>query len=122
VVTFSRPISWAKLAELRSRGLAVETIELVSQPDRSGLRWTIGGAFGPGVEDLVAEAATDAGVELLGIVSAEVIVPDAATLRNVQNDAAVFLVDLSVEDFMRNNPGIQDVSQNDVYWSLAGWD
>jgi hypothetical protein len=34
----------------------------------------------------------------------------------------VFLVDLSITDFKRHIPGVTDVTQNDVYWYLAGWD
>jgi hypothetical protein len=43
-------------------------------------------------------------------------------LGRLERSEDVYLVDLSVEDYSRNDPRIVDVSQTDVYWLLEGWD
>jgi len=122
VATFARPISWEELAGLADAGLEVSLVELVSEPASDGQRWTFGGAYDPSLRELVESAAAEEEAGLLGIVAAEVVVPNAAILKAVQRNSAVFLVDLAIADFQRNNQDAVDVSQNDLYWHLAGWE
>lgn len=122
VTTFSHPLTWDELSTLEAAGLDVREIELVSAPDNNGLRWTIFMQDGPDRAQQAEGIALDTGVELLGIVSANVTVPNRGTLVRVQNSRDVFLVDLSITDYRRHNPGVVDVGQNDVYWLLAGWE
>lgn len=121
VVTFSHPLSWDEFASVERAGLDVRQIELVSAPDKDGLRWTIFVPNEPGRIQMAEGIAADAGVEVLGIVSANAAVPNQDTLERVQGSNAVYLVDLSITDYRRLNPGVRDVGQNDVYWLLAGW-
>lgn len=68
----------------------------------------------------IDQNATNADVEVLGVVAAIRTVADARTLDVVQRSAGVYLVDLSTADYARHNPGVVDVRQNDVYWLVAG--
>lgn len=121
VVTFNHPLSWDELATLEAAGLDVRQVELISEPDEDGLRWTIFMQNEPGRARRADGIALDAGVDLLGIVSVNVTVPNRGTLDRLQNNQDVYLVDLSITDYRRHNPGVMDIGQNDVYWLLAGW-
>lgn len=121
VATFNYPLTWDELAKLEAAGLVVHGIEVITAPDRDHLRWTIFVENEPDRAQLVDRAAIDEGVEVLGIVAAYVTVPNQGTLDRVQKSKAVYLVDLSITDYHRHNPGVIEVGQNDVYWLLAGW-
>ena len=121
VITFSRPITWQELDDLQETGVVVHDIESVTAPDSAGLRWTFAVANEPTSADFVDHASEDIGVDVLGIVSANVTVPDARTLNRLVRSEVVYLVDLSIADFEAANPGIR-ATQNDVYWILQGWD
>jgi hypothetical protein len=122
IVTFARPFTWVELATIEGLGIEVHDVEAVTKPDAQGLRWTFFGGNEPGMEAHFRAAAAESGVEPLGIVAAVVTVPDAAALERLQRSANVYLVDLSISDYIRHNPDVTDVVQNDVYWNLAGWD
>ncbi len=121
VVTFNHPLSWDELATLEAAGLRPHQLELISAPAKDGLRWTVFVQNEAGRAQQADGIAQDAGIVLLGVVSANVTVPNRATLQRLQTSAAVYLVDLSITDYRRHNPGVVDVGQNDVYWDLAGW-
>jgi hypothetical protein len=122
VITFARPLQAGDVVRLEALGLVVRQIEAVSTLDGQGLRWTFGGDNERGVWERAQLAFADEGVTFVGVVSAEVTVPDRDVLDRVQGDRDVFLVDLSVEDYLRLHPSAQDVGINDLYWLLAGWD
>ena len=60
------------------------------------------------------------GEDLLGVVSAQVVV-DEAGLDAAMADDHVWLVDLSVEHYGRINRAATDVVMNDLFWKHAGW-
>jgi hypothetical protein len=122
VVTFARPITWEELAQIEALGVVVQRVEIVTAPDREGLRWTFSAPNEFPSRQQVQADATQGNVTVLGITSAEVIVPDAEALQGLQDSPLVYLADLSIADFRLHNFGLTDVSQNDLYWQLAGWE
>lgn len=122
VVTFSHPIAWDELARLQARSSTVfHELELVSDVDTDGLRWTVGGNVGPGLVDAVSITEREQAVTMLGVIAAIVTVPDAKALAALTDDQSVYLVDLSIAEYERDHPDVETVTQNDVYWILAGW-
>lgn len=122
VITFARPLTWEEFRAVEATGVLVDTIEAVSHPDATGLRWSFVARSDANTPEGITMAADDADVEVLGIVSATVTVPNVKVLKALEAMESVYLVDLSIADFKRHNPGVTDVTQNDVYWHLAGWD
>lgn len=121
VVTFARPLSASSVETVQRMGVSLDKFEAISEPDEAGLRWTFIVERSPNWADVLEEMAQEAGVKLLGVIAANIDVPNVASLARVQANESVYLVDLSSEAFRRNNPEISDVGQNDVYWILAGW-
>lgn len=121
VLTFARPVGHEVVAQLEAAGAIVSEIEAVSDQNTDGLRWTYFGVNEPGIWDAIAADADEQGVSVLGIIAAQVEMPDAAVLDAIQSRADVFLVDLAIEDYARRAAGF-DVNMNDVFWKLAGWD
>lgn len=121
VVTFAYPLSWNEFLAFEALGVLVQDVEFVTEPDADDLRVTYA-MRRPGAEPgWVEEEASEAKVDVMGIVSANVTVPDVATLGRLEASGYVYLVDLSIADFKRLNPGANDVVQNDVFWFRAGW-
>jgi len=121
VVTFAYPLSWNEFLAFEALGATVQEVEFVTEPDADDLRVTYV-MTRPGADPGWVEAeAAEANVDVLGIVSANVTVPNSATLACLEASGYVYLVDLSIADFRRLNPGAIDVLQNDVFWSRAGW-
>lgn len=89
---------------------------------QDGTRWTVGDAYGGSLEPAMAAISAEYGVQFLGIVAAEVVVPDASVLRVIESQPEVWLVDLSIEQVGRSRADLDDIGQNDLYWRLAGWD
>jgi len=121
VITFTRPLSWQEVTNLEATGVRIDQIEVVSEPDAAGLRWTFAVTNRPSAAAFVEEAAAEAQVRVLGVVSANVTVPSVKVLHQLASHEAVYLVDLSVADFESANPGVEAI-QNDVFWTLQGWD
>ena len=122
VVTFRRPISAEDVARLAAAGLVVDRIEAVSERDSTdGTRLTYSALADATAWERIAAAFAEEEVGSLGVVAVEGMVPDVATLRQIQSDDAVFLVDLSVAHFAQRHPEIRDVGQDGLYWELAGW-
>lgn len=121
VVTFAYPLSWSEFLDFEALGVSVADLEFVTDPDADGLRVTYVMARSGANPGWVDEEASEANVDVIGIVSANVTVPDLATLERLEASGYVYLVDLSIADFKRLNPGASDILQNDVYWSRAGW-
>lgn len=122
VITFARPVSWGEIEALAAMGLVVHDVEFVSEPDSTGSRWTFFLPNEPTAPENAASFAEEAEVDILGIVSATATVRDATVLNTISASGLVYLVDLSIAHFKRHNPGVDDVSQNDVYWEVAGWE
>lgn len=121
VVTFAYPLSWNEFLAFEALGVLVQDVEFVTEPDADDLRVTYV-MTRPGAEPgWVEEEASEAKVDVMGIVSANVTVPDIATLGRLEASGYVYLVDLSIADFKRLNPRANDVVQNDVFWFRAGW-
>ena len=120
ILTFARPVGFDVVVVLEDGGVEFETIEAVSTAEH-GERWSLGGPRESATEAWLESEASARGEQLLGVVSAQVIVDEHA-LRNAAADDAVFLVDLSLEDYGRGHRADKDVSMNDLYWALAGWD
>ncbi|MEX0626409.1 MAG: hypothetical protein WD402_07685 [Chloroflexota bacterium] len=121
VVTFAYPLTWSEFLDFEALGVSVADLEFVTEPDANGLRVTYVMTRPGANPEWVDEEASEANVGVMGIVSANVTVPDLATLERLEASGYVYLVDLSIADFKRQNPGVSDVLQNDVYWSRAGW-
>lgn len=119
IITFARPISIAELRDLQADGLHVETVEAVTT-DEHGPRWSIGGAAGPSLDKQIQASVDASGEKLLGIVAAQAIV-ERTSLKMVQTDERVALVDLSIEHYARGHKEARDIVMNDINWMLAGW-
>lgn len=119
IVTFSRPVSVAVVKELRAMGVSIESVEAVTTANK-GPRWSLGGPADAALEAWLDVSVADTGEELLGIVSARVVV-DFPALERVRADDRVYLVDLSLEHYARSNRMASDIVMNDVFWTLAGW-
>lgn len=121
VITFSRPISGRELDELAATGIQILSVEAVSTPAVDGTRWTVHDRYGTSLQPAMDEVSTEFNVQFLGIVAAEVVVPDGKVLQRTQARADVWLVDLSIEQVGRTRSDLRDLGQNDLYWWLAGW-
>jgi hypothetical protein len=121
IITFDQPVGSAVLDRLARSGVHIESIEAVSELDARGDRWTFFSGNQPDAWDYFASAARDENVSLLGIVSLEATFGDEGSLEAAMDDDAVFLVDLSIEQYLRLHPGAKDVVMNDVFWNHAGW-
>lgn len=121
VVTFAYPLTWSEFLAFEALGVSVLDLEFVTEPDADGLRVTYVMTRLGANPEWVDEEASEADVDVMGIVSAKVTVPDLATLERLEASGYAYLVDLSIADYKRLNPGASDVLENDVYWSRAGW-
>lgn len=122
VVTFARPIAISDVQRLTELGLQFDYLEAISvELEEEPSRWTVFVPAGLNPEGLLGDEFDRLDVEMLGIISATVRVPDLAVLRAVRDDPAVFLVDLSLEQAQRLHPTESDIVMNDVYWQMAGW-
>lgn len=100
-------------------GVSIESVEAVTTANK-GPRWSLGGPADAALEAWLDVSVADTGEELLGIVSARVVV-DFPALERVRADDRVYLVDLSLEHYARSNRMASDIVMNDVFWTLAGW-
>ena len=121
VLTFVEPVGASSLDEIRRTGIEIDQIEIVTTPDADGLRWTFFGGDEPAVWQQARADASSAGVDILGVVSANVTVSGRATLDAAQAHPMVYVIDLSKEEYERTHPHDRAI-QNDLYWTLAGWD
>lgn len=122
ILTFSRPLSATELENLEQPGLEIIAIEAVSDADDGGARMTFGDAYHPDVWSVMDGLATEENVEMLGVVSAQVVVEDVKTLNALHRHPDVYAVDLSMEQVLRSRPDVEGVLLNDLYWYLAGWE
>lgn len=122
VITFARPVTSETLDAIAALGVEIHTAESVSSPMLSGNRMTFGDTYSSDYWRLMAASAKAEGAEMLGIVSAEVFVPDLTAYLDAAEHPDVYLIDLSSEQVRRSDRAVNDVALNDVYWYLAGWD
>ena len=115
VITFSRPLTPEEFRAVEATGVQVRTVEAVSQPDTEGMRWTFIARMDEHALDGIMSAVSEALLDLDGIVSTTVSVPDERVLDALSDLETVYLVDLSIADFKRHNPTVTDVVQNDVF-------
>ncbi len=120
VLTFAIPVGEDVIADIESLGAVIHYIKGASTPSPEGLISTFYGLNEPSVWAAAEEDAFATGVQLQGIIAAEVTIPGRAVYDAIEGRADVFLLDLSAEDYRRGHQGI-DVDQNDLYWQLAGW-
>jgi hypothetical protein len=121
VVTFARPIQLSDIDRLQTLGLQVTQVEAVSPEFGPDLRWTVFAPSGPELATTLDYLFKDADADMLGTISANVVVPNSKVLTSITSDPDVYLVDLSLEQAMRAQPNHKDFVMNDVYWELAGW-
>lgn len=120
-VTFARPLSEADLGRLSGLGLTIISVEAVSSPDQHGLHWTFGDDYNPAAFEFFQSAARENGVDLLGTVSANAVVPDIEAFNRLVRDSDMLLMDGSAEQVRRSHSIVTDVHLNDIYWQVAGW-
>lgn len=120
-ITFARPVAASDLADLASTGVAIHRIEAVSQPLANGTRATFIDRYYPDAFEVMNALAAEEGVGMLGVVAAEVTVPDRNAMNDVLSRPDVFSVDASGEYVLRTQPSVVDTNVSDVYWELAGW-
>lgn len=68
----------------------------------------------------MGELASESGVNILGVTSAEVVVRNRHSYDVLAADPSVYLLDMGIEQ-VRRATGEVDVVMNDLYWTLAGW-
>jgi hypothetical protein len=120
-VTFMAPLGESDITALAQTGTEVRSVEAVTRQDTQGLHWTFGGAYRPETFQFFDSASADHDLQLLGITSAQIIVPDVATLNRILRLGTVYVLDASAEQVARADHSVRDVQLNDLYWELAGW-
>ena len=118
VVTFTKPISDADLASFGATGIQLVALKAIA--DGAHGLVTVGGPAEPGIVDRLVAMATDAGAIYMGVVAAEVVVPDQAAYTAGAAGEHTYLIDLSVEQVRRWRGNNVDVGMNDLYWYFAG--
>lgn len=121
MATFSRPLAWSEIADLEALGATIHSVELVSDEMGDGLRWTFIGPYSASTPALMEGLAPEDNIPMLGVVAAEITVPDAAALARLTAEPSVFVIDLSPAYVRRLAADYEDILVNDLYWHLAGW-
>lgn len=121
IITFSRPLDSLELEGLAALGVRFLDLEAVSTPAVDGTRWTAADRDATRLQWAMRDIELEFGVEFLGVVAAEVVVPSPSVLANLQAADEVWLVDLSIEQAGRTHSELIDIGQNDLWWWLAGW-
>jgi len=107
------------LVSLERAGLEILSIEAVAE-EVAGTRFTYAGIYSPRAWVEMDEHATEFGVEMLGVTSAEVLVRDRRSYDVLMADPSIYLLDMGIEQVRRASSEV-DVVMNDLYWDLAGW-
>lgn len=121
MATFSRPLTWSEMTDLEALGATIHSVELVSEELEDGLRWTFIGPYSANTPQLMEALAPEDEITMLGVVAAEVTVPDAAALVRLTAEPSVLVIDLSPAYVGRLAADYEDILVNDLYWHLAGW-
>lgn len=120
MATFSRPLAWSEVAALESLGTTLHSVELVSAEMESGVRRTFIGPYSASTPALVDKLAREDAITMLGVVAAEITVPDADVLARLTAEQSVFVIDLSPEYVRRLAADHEDILVNDLYWHFGG--
>lgn len=120
-VTFARPLGQSELEALEL-GWSIRDIEAVSDTLQDGTRATYRSAYAPSVWHDMATLAAEESAQMLGVISADVLIPSSKSLSAALAHPDVYLVDVTAEQVWRASDRVQDVVTNDVYWELAGWE